>query len=195
MKYESQEERMLALKTKCLLKSVDKKRVANELTLKGCWEKLDDEYGDIDTLVAEIFSNWGNLKAPTTDTDFIKFVENIDYGVSTLTALGHEKEMDSSYSSVMLEKKLSVRLKNEFSKSFTSEDSSDKNRMKSLLKFLQGEKKAAHLRTCNYSTTSPIKSDSQEDSSVSTNATGVGGDHGHGHGRERGRGSGRGKEK
>ena len=115
--------------------------------------------------------------------------------MSTLTALGHEKEMDSSYSSVMLEKKLSVRLKNEFSKSFTSEDSSDKNRMKSLLKFLQGEKKAAHLRTCNYSTTSPIKSDSQEDSSVSTNATGVGGDHGHGDGRGRGRGSGRGKDK
>ena len=33
VKYESQEERMLALKTKCLLKAVDKKRVANELTL------------------------------------------------------------------------------------------------------------------------------------------------------------------
>ena len=72
VKYESQEERMLALKTKCLLKAVDKKRVANELTLSGCWERLDDEYGDIDTLLAEIFSNWGNLKAPTSDADFIK---------------------------------------------------------------------------------------------------------------------------
>ena len=182
MKYESQEERMLALKTKCLLKAVDEKRVANELTLSGCWEKLDDEYGDIDTLVAEIFSNWGNLKAPTTDADFIKFVENIEYGVSTLTALGHEKEMDSSYSSVMLEKKLSLRLKNEFSKSFTSEESSDKNRMKSLLKFLQAEKKAAHLRTCNYSTASPIKSESQDENPVSSSATGVGVDRGRGRG-------------
>ena len=84
--------------------------------------------------MAEIFSNWGNVKAPTTDADFIKFVENIEYGVSTLTALGHEKEMDSSYFCVMLENKLSVRLKNEFSKSFTTEVSSDKNKVKSLLK-------------------------------------------------------------
>jgi hypothetical protein len=44
--------------------------------------------------------------------------------------------MDSSYSSVMLEKKLPARLKNEFSKSFTSEETSVKNRMKSLIKFL-----------------------------------------------------------
>ena len=164
---------MLALKTKCLTKAVDKNRVANELTLSGCWEKLDDEYGDIDTLVAEIFSNWGNLKPPTSDAQFIKFVESIEYGVSTLTALGHEKEMDSSYSSVMLEKKLNTRLQQEFSKSFTSEDKSSKNRMRSLMKFLQSEKKAAHLRTCNYSTTSPVINDEDDDNSVSASATGV----------------------
>ena len=142
VKYESQEERMLALKTKCLLKAADKKRVANELTLSGCWKKLDDEYGDIDTLVAEIFSKWSKLKAPTTDKDFIAFVEEIEHGLSALTSLGHEKEMDSSYSSVMLEQKLSSRLKNEFSKSFISEESPNKNRMKSLLKFIQMESRA-----------------------------------------------------
>ena len=105
VKYESEDQRMLALKTKCLLKAADKKRVANELTLSGCWKKLDDEYGDIDTLVAEIFSKWSNLKAPTTDKDFIAFVEEIEHGLSALTSLGHEKEMDSSYASIVLEKK------------------------------------------------------------------------------------------
>ena len=55
---------------------------------------------------------------------------------------------------------------NEFSKSFIAEESPDKNRIKSL-KFLQ-EKNAAHLLSCNYSTTSSNKSESPDDEPVST---------------------------
>ena len=47
VKYETEQEKLMALQSKCLSKDDDKKTVANEVTLKGCWEKLDYEYGDI----------------------------------------------------------------------------------------------------------------------------------------------------
>ena len=40
--YASDKERMLALKTKCLLKNIDKDCVMNEQTLKEYWERLDE---------------------------------------------------------------------------------------------------------------------------------------------------------
>merc|ERR1712082_383969 len=141
---------MLALKTRCLLKSVDKNRVENEMTLKDCWERLDEEEGDIDTLVADIFLSWQNLKPPKTDQDFTKFVTAIENGVSCLKSLGHEKELEFSYMGVTLENKLNERMKNEFSIEYTSDESRDKERMKSLLKYLVKQKKAAQLRSCNY---------------------------------------------
>ena len=111
VKYETEQEKLMALQSKCLSKDDDKKTVANEVTLKGCWEKLDYEYGDIDTLVAEIFSNWTDLKPPKNDKEFVQFVKQIDYGVATLETLGHGKDVDSSHMSVMLEKKLSEEQK------------------------------------------------------------------------------------
>ena len=115
VKYESVEEHMLALKTRCLIKNADKLRVSNETTSDDCWIKLDQEYGDIDTLVADIFTQWSNLKPPNNDSQFIKFMETLDYGVSCLKSLGREKELDSSYSAVTLETKLPTRMKQEYS--------------------------------------------------------------------------------
>ena len=43
VKYEGDEEKMLALKTKCLTKSYDKQRVANEVSLSDCWDKLNSK--------------------------------------------------------------------------------------------------------------------------------------------------------
>ena len=183
VKYETDGEKMLALKTKCLTKPADKQRIANMMSLAECWEKLDEEYGDIATLVAEVFSMWENLKPPTTDPQFIKFVESIENGVSCLKALGHEKDMDSSYSAVMLEKKLSERLKQEYSKTFVSGTSSTQNRMQTLMSFLKLEKKACHLRTSNYT---KVKGDTSDDDPVSSNLTGAE------QARERGAGRGRG---
>ena len=57
VKYESDGEKVLALKTKCLTKNADKQVVANMMTMQECWEKLDEEYGNIDTLVSELFSS------------------------------------------------------------------------------------------------------------------------------------------
>ena len=186
VKYESEGEKMLALKTKCLVKYPDKQRVSNMMTLQECWDKLDEEYGDIDTLVAEVFSTWENLKPPTNDPQFIKFVESIENGVSLLKSLGHEKEMDSSYSAVMLEKKLPVRLQQEYSKSFSSDKGTAKDRMQFLLKFLKLEKQACHLRTSNYCGITKKKDD--DENSVATNFGGVSDRGGGRGGRNRGRG-------
>ena len=185
--YETEEERMLALKSKCLSKAADKQRIENELTLADCWKSLDQQYGDIDTLVTEIFAQWRDLKAPTNDAQLIKFVEKIEIGVSNLNALGFKKEMDTSWSSVTLEDKLSERLKQDFSRIFTSDESPTKNRMQSLMKFLLIEKKAAYLRTCNYSSKS--SQTKGEEDSVTSHATGVG----RGGGSFRGRGGGQGR--
>ena len=68
---------------------------------------------------------------------------------------------------------------NEFSKSFIAEESPDKNRIKSLLKFLQ-EKNSAHLLSYHYSTTSSRKSESPDDKPVSTTTTRDGGHRGRG---------------
>ena len=84
VKYESDGEKVLALKKKCLTKNADRKLVANMMTMKECWDKLDEEYGNIDTLVSEVFSSWANLKNPTNDQQFVKFVASIEEGASLL---------------------------------------------------------------------------------------------------------------
>jgi hypothetical protein len=37
-----------------MTKAADKLRIVNMMTLKECWYKLDEEYGDIATFVAEV---------------------------------------------------------------------------------------------------------------------------------------------
>ena len=186
--YATDKERMMALKSKCLVKSADKNRVMNEQTLQACWDRLDEEYGDIHTLVGEIFQNWANLKPPRTDQDFIKFVTSIENDVSCLRSLGHEKEMDFSYMSVTLENKLDDRMKKEFSIEWCLDESTDKERMKSLLKYLLGQKKAAHMRNCNYQ---KKKEEDSDHNSAKSSSTLQGDNRGRG---GRGRGSrGRGK--
>ena len=166
--YQSDKERMLALKTKCLLNKSDRYRVQNEQSLKECWARLDEEYGDINTLVADIFLSWQNLKPPKTDAEFIKFVTVIENGVSCLRSLEHEKDLDNTYMAVTVENKLNIKMKNQFSEEYTSDESPDKQRMKSLLKYLIRQKKAAHMRSCNYK---PNK-DEQDEEPVKSSFTG-----------------------
>ena len=168
--YASDKERMLALKTKCLRKEADRSCVQNEQSLKECWERLDEIYGDVNTLVAEIFQSWSSMKPPRNDQEFIKFVTAIENGVSCLRSIGHEKEMEFSFMSVTLEQKMDERMKKEFSASYTNVESTDKERMKSLLKYLQQQKKAAHMRTCNYGTKN-VKDDEQPIDPIKSNSS------------------------
>ena len=99
--------------------------------------------------------------------------------------------MDTSWSAVTLEDKLPERLKQDFSRLFTSDESPIKNRMQSLMKFLLIEKKAAYLRTCNYSSKSSQQK--SEEDTVTSQATGVGRGGGSFGGRGRGGGTGKGR--
>ena len=152
VKYESDGEKVLALKTKCLTKNADRKLVANMMTMQECWEKLDEEYGNIDTLVSEVFSTWANLKNPTNDQQFVKFVASIEEGASLLKSLGHEKELDTSYSAIMLEQKLPTRLQQMYTTSLAEAKGCTSDRMQFLLMFLRKEKQACQLilLVCNY---------------------------------------------
>ena len=186
--YDTEKDRLMVLQSKCLSRAEDKKIVANEVSLEDCWKKLDEEYGDIDTLVAEIFSNWTELKPPKNDKEFVEFVKQIDYGVSTLNSLGHGKDIDSSHMSVMLEKKLTDYHRKRFCSLYSADVSPTKNRMTSLMQFLQ--KKTAQLSLSSYSTT---KKNTDNDNTTSTSATGlIYGDAGNNRGKGKGtRGRGR----
>ena len=186
VKYESDGEKVLALKTKCLTKNADKHVVANMMTMQECWEKLDEEYGNIDTLVSELFSSWASLKNPTNDSQFVKFVANIEAGASLLKSLGHEKELDTSYSAIMLEQKLPVRLQQEYTKSLATQKGCLIDRMQFLLKFLKEEKRACQLRTSNYC--GNAKKTDDEDNHVATSFGGVS-DRGRGRGGKYGGGN------
>ena len=105
----------------------------NEQTLQDCWDRLEEECGDINTLVAEIFQNWQSLKNPRNDQEFIKFVTAIENGVSCLKSLEHEKEIEFSFMAVTLENKLDERMKKEFSVDYTKDENEDKERMKSVI--------------------------------------------------------------
>ena len=184
VKYNAPEDRLMALQEKCLTQESDKKMIENEVSLEGCWEKLDQEYGDKNALVAEIFSNWFELKSPKTDKEFVEFVKQIEYGVTTIESLGHAKDVDASQMSVLLEKKLPEDLRKRFCRKFTDEveRNPNENRMRSFIKFLQKEKKSTALGISSY-TSSSKKND---ENTTATSATGIDRDNG---GNNRGQGS------
>ena len=99
----------------------------------------------------------------------VKFVANIEAGASLLKSLGHEKELDTSYSAIMLEQKLPIRLQRMYSTALSKGSSTD--RMQFLLKFLKEEKRACQLRLSNYCSNS--KKTDDEDNPVATNFGGV----------------------
>ena len=79
----------------------------------------------------------------------------------------------------------------EFSASYTNDESTDKERMKSLLKYLQQQKKAAHMRTCNYNTKNVKDGEQSEDTIKSSSTMQIDGHRGGGRGGSKG-GRGRG---
>jgi hypothetical protein len=149
--YETEAEKILALKKKCLVKYADKRKVAHAMTLEKCWDILEEKYGDTDTVVVEIFSTWAQFKTPKNDEEIVKLVDHIENDVSCLKALDREKELSNTYLTVELEKKLPIRLQQEYSKSFISKKDPSVPRMKFLLSFLNQEKRACHFRIRSYS--------------------------------------------
>ena len=88
--YESEDQKLLALKTKCLTKDKDKNKVIHVEKLVDCWKVLDTEYGNLNSLVAEVWCKMEGLNAPKTDAEFIRFVEDIERNVASSSHWGTE---------------------------------------------------------------------------------------------------------
>ena len=167
--YDTPTENLLALKERCLLKSADKERIANMVTLDECWKVLDAEYGDTETTVCDVFKQWRALKTPTSDKEIVKFVDTVENGVSCLKALNSSSELTAS-AVVTLEEKLDKEMQKEVSILIVREKAKDKNktRMDVVIQYLREVKAAAQLRTTNYSNTSSKSSGGQTSSSSSS---------------------------
>ena len=150
VKYDTEEECLLALKQKCLVKQADKDRVANEIALKKCWDRLDNEYGNLETTICDIFTSWRNLKSPVNDKQFVEFMNQIENGVACLQALDSMHELSAS-AVINIEEKLDLRMQKEISKLITTNTDPTKKRKDIVLTYLSEEKKATQLRVSNYS--------------------------------------------
>ena len=194
VKYDTEDERVLALKQRCMVTSEDRERVANCQSLEDCWVKLDAEYGSVETTVCDIFTSWNNLKSPTNDQQFVKFVDKIENGVSCLKSLDSMDELSSAAIRGIVNK-LDKEMKKEVSKLITTNNDPSVKTQTIVLEYLAAEKKSEQWRNSNAksNTTQP-----RDDSTVSgltgaqAQQEGGGGAGGGGRGRGAGRGGGRG---
>ena len=148
VKYDDEDERVLALKQRCLSKEADRVRIANCQTLSDCWKQLDGEHGSVETIVCDILNNWNNLKPPYNDIQFVNFVEKIQAGVKCLESLQSMHELSSSAVREIV-KKLNNEMRNEVSKLITSNNDKDKKTQTIVLDFLAQQKKSAQWRNSN----------------------------------------------
>ena len=150
VKYDTENERVHALKTKCLKKAEDKKKVANLDTLNECWSCLDEKYGDKNVLITRILNTWDQFKTPKNDSEFVKFVEDVEEHVSIIKKVRSPTEIHSDLYAVKLESKLpEYELKVYTQECSQSGITSGDHRMKYLLTFLSNQKKACNLRLAN----------------------------------------------
>ena len=178
--YDTEEEKLLALKERCLTNKADKDRVQNQNSLKDCWRVLDAEHGDTETTVCDIFKQWKNLKSPQNDKQFVEFMNQIENGVSCLEALNSAKELTAS-AVVNIEEKLNKDFKEKLSLAIIKKKSTE-SRMSVVMDLLKDEKAAAQLRISNYSSNShnDDKSPGKTGSHFSSTRGGGGGGRGKG---------------
>ena len=147
--YESEAEKVHALKAKCLKKPEDRKRISNITKLVDCWKVLDLKYGDKNVLVTKLLTSWEQLKAPRNDTEFVEFVEKIEHDAHLLEYVGYANDMNSSHNAITLERKLPEFEHKLYSQEMIANEDNSKERMKKLLEFLVKQKKASLLRLAN----------------------------------------------
>ena len=61
------------------------------VTLKDCFTKLDEEYGNSEMIKVEVFSRWEEK------LEIVDFVENIEEGVGVLKSCGRENAVDNLF--------------------------------------------------------------------------------------------------
>ena len=108
--------------------------------LDAMWKRLDEKYGDPAKVVDE---NTRNLK-DGVNKKVVEFINIVEDGYRDLKRLGLEKEITTTTSVRVIEKKLPADVRKEWAKLVSSEDSTVNNMDKfpSLLKFLLNQKQA-----------------------------------------------------
>ena len=113
--------------------------------LEKMWERLDEKYADpakITDVIINTIQNFKTIKE-NDNKKFIEFVNVIEDSYRDLVNLGLEKEITTTSSVSVIEKKLPPDIKREWAKLITSSSSAEKtNKFPSLLKFLINQKKA-----------------------------------------------------
>ena len=145
-----------------ILRSCLSKKAANTVKsidddLDAMWKRLDEKYGDpakvVDVIMNDI-QNTRNIK-DGENRRLIEFVNIIEDGYRDLKRLGLEKEITTTSSVSIIEKKLPTDLKKEWSKLVTCEGSTvDKtDKFPSLLRFLLDQKQAIEYENTDLRTT------------------------------------------
>ena len=116
--------------------------------LEAMWKRLDEKYGDPTKVVDVIMNaiqNTRNIRDGENNR-FIELINVVEDGYRDLKRLGLEKEITTTSSVSVIEKKLPTDVKKEWAKLISSDHSTvDKtNKFPSLLKFLLTEPEAGH---------------------------------------------------
>ena len=110
------------------------------------WKRLDEKYGDPAKVADAIIDSVQRVKTIKEGEDkrFIEFVEIVDSGYRDLLRIGLEKEITTTSSVSIIEKKLPPDIRKDWAKLVSSDTSSveKKDKFPSLLKFLLNQKRA-----------------------------------------------------
>ena len=110
------------------------------------WRRLDEKYGDPAKITDVIINSIQRVKAIKEGEDkrFVEFVEVIESGYRDLLRLGLEKEITTTSSVSIIEKRLPADIRREWARLVSSDSSSvdKKNKFPGLLKFLLNQKRA-----------------------------------------------------
>ena len=110
------------------------------------WPRLDEKYGDPAKVTDVLINSIQRVKAIKEGEDerFVEFVEIIESGYRDLLRLGLEKEITTTSSISIIEKRLPAVIRREWARLVSSDSSSvdKKNKFPGLLKFLPNQKRA-----------------------------------------------------
>jgi len=129
--------------------------------LKAMWKRLDDKYGDPAKLVDVIMNTIQNTRniRDSENNRLIELINVVEDGYRDSKRLGLEKEITTTSSVSVIEKKLPTDVKKEWAK-FVSSDHSTVDKMdkfSSLLKFLLNQKQAIEYENAELQNDSKIK--------------------------------------
>ena len=152
----------------CILRSCLEKEPAETVKgvdddIKEMWKRLGEKYGDPAKLTDAIINTIQDIR-PIKEGEnkrFIEFVDAVEDGYKDLKRLGLEREITTTTSVSIIERKLSANIKREWAKLVSVDNSvvNKTDKFPSLLNFLLSQKRAIEYDTTELrlTTTSTIK--------------------------------------